>query len=242
MTNPVRFQKRQADIRRRIAAAKPDYGRCRIVECDQYSTATVGKGLNRLYCRRHVDHFRRHGSYFKPSYRVADLNPYRRSAEDWICKHTDDGVVREALDTINELYWRGGQSKEAFRLRGLPPADRAKYSWARLRQRKVSPARALAAWLAVEMMIRDDIRPDRHRLYKQVQAAKLIHRMAGGSHKKWQHELDGQKYSTELHKHPASRGLVLRHLGQQLEKAAKGMVDVHLSAVHDAHRKGKSQS
>jgi hypothetical protein len=100
----------------------------------------------------------------------------------------------------------------------------------------------LAAWLAVEMMIRDDIRPDRHRLYKQVQAAKLIHRMAGGSHKKWQHELDGQKYSTELHKHPASRGLVLRHLGQQLEKAAKGMVDVHLSAVHDAHRKGKSQS
>jgi hypothetical protein len=241
MTNPIRYQKRQADIRRRIATAKPEFGRCRIFECDQLTTATKGKGLNRLYCRRHVDRFRRHGSYFKSSYRVADLNPYRRSAEEWLRRHMDNAVVREAVDAINMLYWRGGHPQEAFRLRGLPPADRAKYAWARLRQRKVDPTEPLAAWLAVEMKIRDDIQPDRHREYKQVQAAKLVHRMAGGSHKRWEHELDGRKYTTELHKHPASRGLVLRHIGQQLEKAARGLVDTHLSTIHHAHKEGPTQ-
>jgi hypothetical protein len=54
--------------------------------------------------------------------------------------------------------------------------------------------------------------------YKLVQAGKLLHRLAGGSHKRWdQHGLDGRKWVKELHKHTHSRGRVLLHLGRQLE-------------------------
>lgn len=227
------------DLRRRIALAKPDFGRCRIFECEQSTTATKGKGLNRLYCRRHVDHFKRHGSYFKSSYRVAELNPYRRVARRWLEQNADDAAVRHAVDAIISLYWRAGMAKEAFRLAGLSPADRAKYAWARLRERKADPRDALAVWLAVEMRIRDDHQPDRHREYKRVQAAKLIHRMAGGSHKRWKHETNGRTHTTELHKHPASRGLVLRRIGEQLEKAAASLAASHLSAIPlPSQRKG----
>jgi hypothetical protein len=231
MTNPRRYQRRREDIRRRIATSKPDYQRCRIFECDQLTTAAKGSGLNRLYCRRHVDHFRRHGSYFKTSYSVAELRPYRQAALRWLREHEDDPAVRQAVDAVRHLYWRAGPPQEAFRLAGRSPDERAKYAWARLRERGVDPLEALAAWLAVEMRIRDDMQPDRHREFKIVQAAKLIHRMAGGSHKRWEHESGDPKRATELHKHPASRGLVLRRVGEQLEAAAGALSASHIPAL-----------
>ncbi len=72
----------------------------------------------------------------------------------------------------------------------------------------------VAAWLAVDLCLRDDPQPDRHDEYRQVQAAKLIHRMAGGTHKRWERQRgDGSVEVSELHKHPVSRGRVLRLVG-----------------------------
>ena len=77
---------------------------------------------------------------------------------------------------------------EAFRLRGLPPQDRARAAWARLRKAGVDPRRPVAAWLAIEMLVRDDLQADQRNEFKRVQAAKLVHRMASGSHRRWGEE------------------------------------------------------
>ena len=74
--------------------------------------------------------------------------------------------------------------------------------------------------------------------FKQVQAAKLVHRMASGTHKRWASERPNpaepfikQEVVQELHWYPPSRGRVLRHIGQDLEGAAEHLVDHHLDAL-----------
>jgi hypothetical protein len=223
MTNAARYQKRTADIRRRIASSKLGPERCRIIGCGELTTASKGKGLNKRFCRRHVDQYRRHGSYYKTSYSAGELRAYRRKARIWLETTPESDRIKQAIEKIQRLYWRAGSAQEAFRLAGRSPAERAKYAWARLRDRKVDPKDVLAVWLAVEMRIRDDTKPDRHREFKVVQAAKLIHRLAGGSRKTWHHESGNHRYTTELRKHPASRGIVLRKVGQQLEGAARDL-------------------
>lgn len=70
------------------------------------------------------------------------------------------------------------------------------------------------------MHLRDDPQPDRHTECRNVQAAKLLHRTAGGTHKRREREHDdGSIEATELHRHPLSRGLVLRVLRQTLADA-----------------------
>jgi hypothetical protein len=106
----------------------------------------------------------------------------------------------------------------------MSPRDRAKATWAQLRKREVDPLEVVAAWLAVDMRLRDDLQPDRHQEYRYVQVAKLIHRMAGGTHKRWERERpDGSVETTELHKHPVSRGQVLRIIGRQLATVCDGL-------------------
>ncbi|MGX1099006.1 hypothetical protein [Amorphus sp. MBR-141] len=88
--------------------------------------------------------------------------------------------------------------------------------------------RVIAAWLAVDMAIAADpqIRDDPE--YRRVQAAKLVHRMASGTHKHWTREepdpnRPGRRRTaiTEMHVYPRSRGRVLRHIGRELEGAAE---------------------
>jgi hypothetical protein len=70
-----------------------------------------------------------------------------------------------------------------------------------------------------------------------VQAAKLVHRMASGTHKRWEQPAydDGAGRSrtrtVELHVYPRSRGRVLRHIGQDLEQTTELLVQRKLSAV-----------
>lgn len=71
-------------------------------------------------------------------------------------------------------------------------------------------------------IIASDPSADRHSEFRQVQAAKLLHRMASGTHRRWERNGPGGSLEvTELHKYPASRGRVLRHLGEQLERIAE---------------------
>lgn len=89
-----------------------------------------------------------------------------------------------------------------------------------LGEQRTDPLEVLAAWMAVELRLQDDPQPDRHDEYKQVQAAKLIRRMAGGTHKRWEHERPDDSITvTSLHKYPASRGLVLRVIGRNIAAA-----------------------
>jgi len=61
-----------------------------------------------------------------------------------------------------------------------------------------------------------------------VQAAKIVHRLASGTHKKWSRPVAG---ATELHVYPASRGQVLRHIGADLKKAVELLADRAVPAV-----------
>jgi hypothetical protein len=141
--------------------------------------------------------------------------------------HEGDTYVRNAVDRATTLLQTSGPHVEAFRLRGLPPQDRAKAAWARLRKAAVDPRRLVAAWLVVEMMIRDDPQADPKAEFKRVQAAKLVHRMASGTHKRWGEGAG----ATELHVYPRSRGRVLRHIGEALEEACELLVDHHRAGL-----------
>ena len=151
--------------------------------------------------------------------------------------HEGEPRSQFAIRAIASLYRRAGPHVEAFRLRGLPPKDRARAAWAQLREAGVYPQEPLVAWLAVELALHADPKAERRPEYKRVQAEKLIHRMAGGAHKRWERQrYDGRIVVEELHKYPHSRGRVLRHLGEHLEKAAELLVDACVAECSNANR------
>jgi hypothetical protein len=179
-----------------------------------------------MYCRRHQEHHARHGSFTKKSYTAAQLDPFRNAARGWLADHKADREVVLAIEGVRGLYRRAGAFVEAFRLRGLTPDQRARAAWARLREAKVDPVEPLVAWLAVELAVANDPQPERKTEFKRVQAAKAVHRMASGSHRRWEREQrDGTIRVEEMHVYPHSRGRVLRHLGEQLENAVGIVID-----------------
>ena len=220
MASSATRQRRTRNLHARIAQTEGAFRRCQVYPCENRPTAGNGEGLNRLYCRKHIEHYRRHGSYVKKSYGSGELRRYRLAALQWLREHAADQQVDSALRCIRGLLSASRNPVEAFRLAGLSPAERARNAWALLAQRGVDPTEVAAAFLAVRMRLRDDPQPDRHAEYRNVQAAKLLHRMAGGTHRRWERErADGSIEVTELHRHPVSRGLVLRVLGQDLADA-----------------------
>lgn len=218
-------RQRKADVSRRAQTPNHMHGYCRIIGCPSPATQGEGKGLNRLYCRKHEDHHQRHGSYTKDSYPASVTRPLREAALRWIIANESQRHVQLAIEAIRGLYRRAGRVIEAHRLAGLSPEQRANAAWARLREAGVDPRQPLAAWLAIELAIGQDPQPETKAEFKRVQAAKLVHRMASGTHKRWERErTDGSLTVTEMHKYPASRGRVLRHIGEQLEKVAELLV------------------
>jgi hypothetical protein len=210
-------QKRRSNLRKRIAEPQDAYERCRVFPCANRTTADRGEGLNRLYCRKHIEFYRRHGSYVKRSYGAGELRIYRLSALAWLQERVDDPGARLAIAEVERLYRSAGATVEAFRLAGKTPADRARAIWAQLRSRQIKPIHVLAAWCAVEMRIADDAQPDRHDEYRHVQVAKALHRMSGGTHKRWERsDNEGRAVVSTLHKHPVSRGRVLRIVGSDI--------------------------
>ena len=142
-------------------------------------------GSDTRFCRSHADHYARHGSPYKPSYTAKEIALYRKAALTWLEANEGDVWVRNAVDRVETLYRTAGPHVEAFRLRGLSPQERAQAAWARLRKAKIDPADVIAAWLAVEMIIAADPQAERKVEFKRVQAAKLVHKMASGTHKRW---------------------------------------------------------
>lgn len=218
MSNPPKTRRQRADeVKGRAASPSHMFTRCRVIGCDRPARAGTKEGLDTRWCRSHADHYSRHGSPYKGSYAATQLAPYRRLAVDWLEAHRDDLTIRNAVDRVTGLYAAAGPHVEAFRLRGLQPEARARAAWARLRKRKVDPIRVIAAWLAIEMIIRDDPQPETKLEFKQVQAAKLVHKMASGTHKVWG---EGPAVKS-LHVYPRSRGRVLRYVGVDLQQASE---------------------
>lgn len=231
MTTWEYHQRRKQDVKTRATTPNHMYDYCRAMDCNKPSRAGTSDGLDTRYCRSHYDHHQRHGNPFKGTYRAKEINPYRQAALLWLMDHEDDHWVQQAIVKVRSLYRRAGQHVEAFRLRGMQPRERAWAHWVRLRTHEVDPRLVVAAWMAVEMILKDDPQPDWRKEYKHVQAAKVVHRMASGSHKKWVHEYASHSHTEELHVYPRPRGRILRHIGEDLEGACE-LLDYHLADVH----------
>ncbi|MER9561074.1 hypothetical protein [Mesorhizobium sp. M0571] len=215
-TNWIKKRERKNEVKRRAAEPSSMFSRCRVVGCGRPARAGTNDGLDTRFCRQHADHYSRHGSPYRRSYTAKELAAYRKAAVAWLEANAENQWVRNAFDRVETLYRTAGPQVEAFRLRGLSPEARAKAAWARLRKAKIDPRNVVAAWFAVEMVIAADPQADRKSEYKRVQVAKLVHRMASGTHKRWETGPGGVQ---ELHVYPRSRGQVLRHIGGDIEKA-----------------------
>lgn len=220
MSNWSKKRERKNEVKARAAEPSHMFTRCRVVGCGKPARAGTEDGLDTRFCRSHSDHLARHGSAYKRSYTAKEITPYRKAALAWLEANAGNSWVTNAIERVETLYRTAGPHVEAFRLRGLSPDDRARAAWARLRKAQVDPRRAVAAWLAVEMIIRDDPQAERKTEFKRVQAAKLVHKMSSGTHKKWGSGIG----ATELHAYPRSRGRVLRHIGRDVEQACELLV------------------
>jgi len=224
--------RRKREVAQRARAAGLGRRQCAVIGCPRLTRASAGTGLNDRFCKSHEEHHQRHGSPYRGSYTAAELNPYRRAAFEWITANQDSFFVKRAIAGVHGLYLNAGQRVEAFRMRGLAPRDRARAAWARLRDAQIDARIVLAVWLAVELIILDDPHAVKTAEYKRVQAAKIVHRIVSGSHKRWEIEkADGRLAVTELHKYPYSRGRVLRHMGEDLERVAELVADKHLAEI-----------
>lgn len=220
MTDWSKRKQRRDEVKARAAQPNHMYGYCRVLHCGKPARAGTGDGLDMVFCRSHADHYSRHGSPYKGSYTAQELMPHRMVARLWLKANRDHPQVRQAALRIHGLCQQAGPHVEAFRLRGLSPRERALAAWARLRKAEVDPLRVLEAWLTIEGAVAADPQPDNDPEFKRVQAAKLVHRLASGTHKSWPAAGGGTQ---ELHVYPRSRGNVLRHIGRDLEEATSSL-------------------
>lgn len=215
-------RRRREDVTRRAQEGRLNTRHCRVVGCGRLTTSATGKGLNSKFCRPHSEHYERHGSYYKKSYPATVLRPHLRQALKWLRANRHEQGVRLAIAGVEALYAGAGPHVAGTGLAGLSPQERARAAFARLRKAEVKPERVLAAWMAVDTAIKADPQADTRAEFRRVQAAKAVHRLASGYHRRWETATaHGQPLITELHKYPASRGRVLRHIGAQLERAAE---------------------
>lgn len=180
-----------------------------------------GEGLGR-FCRKHLEHCRRHGDPLKGSYKAAQLLPHRRALAAWVKQNPDDHWLLKALQRIEGRIRGAGRAIEVRNLRGQPATEKARSVWARLRDRDVPPMDILTTILAVAMCHEADYQKGKEE-YRQVQIAKALSRMAGGTVKRWPTHYTDPRLPKEkvLRWFPASEGLVLRELGEQAETIAE---------------------
>ena len=216
MSRKARSQKVQERLRRAQSRNKV----CIVLGCSNLTRAAAGEGFDERFCGRHAEHYSVHGSPHRRSYKASELRLARKAANAWLKANIASQGVRSALGRVDTLYRSAGPYEPANRLKGMPPRVRARKAWARLREAKVSPEKILLAWLAVSEAIRTDPEADTKPEFRRVQAAKLVHRLASGTHKRWERErADGSKHVEKLDVYPRSRGRVLRFLGEDIERA-----------------------
>lgn len=198
---------------------------CCIPGCSRPSSATARNGVGQFHCRYHIVRRARFGSFWAPTIRAADLKPYLKAASFWLAREQQSSAVSAAIQELNWTLAFAGRVAPATDLLGKPAIYRANIAFARLREAGVTPSRMLAIYLGVSALVDDDLGSHRIREFKIVQAAKGVHRLSSGSHKTWEmYNPLGPTVHTELHVYPRSSGIVLRKIGEKLEKAGEPLV------------------
>lgn len=195
---------------------------CSVPGCRRPTALATGTGRAPFHCRYHVQHKARHGSHWCKTYLARDLKPYAIAASDWLLDPRNAFATATAWAELSRSLAFGGRVDPAMNLRGQPAAYRAHVAFARLRESGIDPRRLLTIYLGVSALIEDDLGSHRTREFKIVQAAKAVHRLASGTHRRWEmFNPLGPDVHTELHAYPRSSGIVLRKIGETLEVAGE---------------------
>ncbi|TIV73027.1 MAG: hypothetical protein E5V89_02435 [Mesorhizobium sp.] len=199
---------------------------CTVPGCGRPSMLAQGNGLARFLCRYHVQRKSRHGSHWHGTYQASELKPYLAAAKGWLDANHSANHVLGAIAEINHYLAGAGRPEVAMNLRGQNAATRARMAFARLREAGVPAGRLVAIYLGVAALIEDDFGSHRTREFQLVQAAKVAHRLASGTHRRWlMWNPAGQDIPVELHAYPRSSGPVLRKIGEALAKGADPLVN-----------------
>lgn len=228
---PISKPKRYNDlVRRLVQTREEDRQHCWVFGCPEPPGNASGKGLGR-FCRRHLEHHRRHGDPLKASYRARRLDPYRKGALKWIKQNSTDPRISAALMQIEELKAVAGRPIPPRNLRGVSAKEKARSVWARLQRKKTKPEVILAAIIGVMACHDTDPQPGKVE-YRRVQVAKVLSRMGGGEVKRWPTYFSDPKLPKEqvLRSFPASEGRVLRELGKQAEDAVASFLSKSTAA------------
>lgn len=228
-----RRQHRKTDIANRLANKKIDaVQHCWVVGCKTPSGNASGDGLGR-FCRKHLEHYRRHGDPLKGSYGAREITPHRRAAKAWLKANNGDAFVAAALGGIDSAMTNSGPAIEPHRLRGLTTEQKASAVWARIREKGKRADDVLASVLAVAMRYAADYQRAKPE-HRRVQIGKALNRIGGGKVKRWEvHGAAGQQKVQTLRWFPASEGGVLRALGEQAELIAEFLIHNRMAELVD---------
>ena len=193
----------------------------------------ASRGLAVFHCDKHVAHKARHGSYWHPTYRASELKPYLAAAASYVrMRDTTDRYIMASIAAVKIVLEEAGPTELATRLRGMSATNRARIAIARLREAGIKPERMVSIILGVRALIEED--PCSHRVeeFRTVQAMKVLHRLASGTHKYWPIEdPHGRPLTIQMHAFPKSTGRVLRLMGRLLEEPCELTVNKHLESV-----------
>ncbi len=199
--------------------------RCAIFGCGRPTQAGGTKGLSPTHCRYHVQYKNRHGSFWKGTYSATELRPYRRAAESLIKANIGDAAVALALSALGSLLANAGPNERVVDvIHSKSPERKAHAALARMRTKKVPPARLLAIDLAVSACVHEDPIRGGGDEYRLVQIAKAAHRQASGYHAVYR---PGSRYD----RYPRSSGRALRSLGEMIDQCCDVAAAHHLSAI-----------
>jgi hypothetical protein len=220
----------RADLAKRYKASGETLGptRCTIPGCQRPTMAAAGHGHAAFHCRYHVQFRSRHGSHWRPSYRATELRPYLEAAQRWLKANRHIPHVVAALAWLDALLGGSGKVDPAQNIRRKPAAYKARVAFARLRQKGVMPDRVLATYLGMMALIEDDRGSHRTEEFREVQTAKALHRLASGTHKRWEYEAPGGMTTIRLDAYPRSSGLMLRLMGEAVAEHGRAVAELAL--------------
>lgn len=246
-----------AAIKQRIARAE-GLATCTVPRCGRPTMAAAGKGLAHTLCKRHVALKARHGSASARTIKASDLQPYLADTQR-VIEFNKVHNAEEFAPTLHRLraaLQTAGPVDSADHIRWKSAADRARVAFARFREAGVLPERLLAIHMAVSAFIEQSPSSPRDNEYRIVQVAKAVHRLASGTHRKYEMPGAGPRMVTHVvggvritehrpaapgtswtsHLYPRSSGRVLRLIGNELEKHCAALTGVYLELRRNRHR------
>lgn len=187
-------------------------GRCNVLGCPRSSQRASGTGLSQTHCKYHVEFHRRHGSYWRRSYLKAQLEPHRQAATKWLSARQDQPNVAHVVAHLQQLIDNSGRRYSAYDVRWLDPDQRANAVLANLREEGKTGAQLLIIVLTIHTAV-SELGPRGDSEFRHVQIAKLVHRLASGTHR----TTSGFRIPS---KYPRPEGVFMRTLGRRVEDVA----------------------